>query len=110
MFSIDRVYKVSMEGTSISGAVPTNFRTVLSVVQKIASNDALSEQMHRLHPYSSDPETAISVLRSIIDATTDISASLNAQVTLPLSNPKALSLLRQQTQISHTVHTVSKNF
>lgn len=96
-----------MEGTSSSVPAPAEFRTVLSVVQEIASNDALSDRMYPLHPYSSNPETVISVLRNIIDATNDISASLNAQVTLPLSNPKTLSLLRQQTQISRTVHNVS---
>ena len=99
-----------MAAASSSVAGPSNFRTILSVVQEIASNDVLSERIHPLHPYSQNPETTINMLQKIINASNDIAGSLNAQVTLPLSNQKTLSLLRQQTQISHTVHNVSRIF
>lgn len=102
-----------MASSSASQVPPANaagLRTILSVVQEFASHDALAERVHPLHPYSSDPETAIDMLRGLIDATTSISGSLNAQVTLPLSNPKLLSLFKQQTALNYTVRAVSTSY
>ena len=62
-----------------------------------------------MHPFAADPESSVKILRDIIDATVQISGSLNSHASLPLSNLKLLSLFRQQTNISHTVHDVRKN-
>ena len=88
---------------------PTSGRqTLLSVVQDFASHDAFGERVHPLHPYSSDPETTIDMLKNLIDSTTNVADSLTAHFTLPLSNPKLLSLCKQQTALSYTVRAVSK--
>ena len=94
-----------MAGPS-SEAGSSDFRTILAAVQEYAAHDALSSSQP-LHPYSSNPELTLGMLRNLINTTSDIASSLNAQVTMPWSNPKLLSLLRQQTAISHTVHNVS---
>ena len=80
--------------------------TIQSILQEFASHDAFSD-LQPLHPYSSNPEATINMLRSLINSTTDVASSLNAQVTLPFSNPKFLSLCREQSSISYTVHNVS---
>lgn len=79
-------------------------RSLLSVVHDFASSEALL--VHSLHRFSADSEPTISQLKQLIDATVNISGSLNAHVTLPLANPKLHSLLRQETGITHTVHSV----
>lgn len=96
-----------MSGSSSSQLPHSDLQTILSVVQSYASHDALSGRVHPLHPYSSNPEIAIDMLRSLADTSTNILGSLTAHAALQLSNPKLLSLFRQQTSISHTVHNVS---
>ncbi len=85
----------------------SNSQTILSVVQDFASHDAFSQPLSPVHPFSSDPETSVNMIKSLLDVTAQISGSLNAQITLPFSNPKLISLFKQQTVISHTVHNVS---
>ena len=94
---------MAVPGSSDAG--PSDFQTILSAVQQYAAHDGLNA-LQPLHPYSSNPELTLSMLRNLIATTSDIASSLNAQVTLPFTNPKLLSLLRQQTAISHTVHSV----
>ncbi|THH00798.1 hypothetical protein EW026_g1786 [Hermanssonia centrifuga] len=48
------------------------------------------------------------MIKSLLDVTAQISGSLNAQITLPFSNPKLISLFKQQTVISHTVHNADQ--
>lgn len=48
------------------------------------------------------------MLRELADATMQVSASLNAHITLPMTNPKLFSLFKQQTNIAHTVHNVRR--
>ncbi|KAJ3519988.1 hypothetical protein NM688_g9223 [Phlebia brevispora] len=102
------IYTVEMASSSATQDANPDLRTIMSVVQDFAAHDALAERVHPLHPYSSDPEISISMLRDLIDATSNISASLNAQVTLPLSNPKLLSLFKQQTSLSYTVRATDQ--
>lgn len=81
-----------------------NARTILSLVQDFSSHDAFPSQS--THPFSSDSENAAKMLRDLADATMQISATLNAHVTLPMTNPKLFSLFKQQTNIAQTVHNV----
>ena len=98
-----------MASSSPSQSAPAPARqTLLSVVQDFASHDAFTERSHPLHPYSSDPEISTDMLKKLIESTTNIAGSLNAHVTLPLSNPKLLSLCKQQTSLSFTVRAVSQ--
>ncbi|KAI0342145.1 hypothetical protein BDW22DRAFT_1407766 [Trametopsis cervina] len=80
-------------------------RLILSTVEEYASSEAFQQSPHL---FSADPDALISQLKELIDSTTQISSSLNAHSTLPLSNPKLLSLFRQQTAITHTVHAAAQ--
>ena len=100
-----------MANSSPSQSAPAQARqTLLSVVQDFASHDAFRERSHPLHPYSSDLEISTEMLKKLIESTTNIAGSLNAHVTLPLSNPKLLSLCKQQTSLSFTARAVSQIF
>ncbi|KAI0781385.1 hypothetical protein BD413DRAFT_464197 [Trametes elegans] len=87
-----------------ASAVPP---TVLSGFQQFTSQDAFSSDS--LHPFASNPEENLSALRKLLEIANQAALSLNAQSTLPLSNPKLLSLYRQQTQISHAVQEADQN-
>lgn len=79
-------------------------QSILSVVQTYASSEILTQQSP--HLFSADPDAIVSQLKELVDSTIHISGSLNAYLTLPFSNPKLHSLLRQETAITHTVHNV----
>ena len=79
--------------------------TVLSAFQQFTSQDVLPSPTY--HPFAASPEEAILTLRRIVDTTNQAALSLNAHLSLPLSNPKLLSLYRQQSSISYTVQQVS---
>ncbi|KAI0697255.1 hypothetical protein BC835DRAFT_1270685 [Cytidiella melzeri] len=83
----------------------TSNLSILSVVQNYASSEALLQQSP--HLFSTDPDAVVSTLKELIDITMHMSGSLNAHITLPLSNPKLYSLLRQETAITHTVHNAA---
>lgn len=79
-------------------------RTILSLVQAYSSHDAFPTQS--THPFASDPENSMRMLRELIDATLQISGALNAHISLPMTNHKLFSLFKQQTAIAHSVHNV----
>lgn len=91
----------SQPGPSSAGA-----RTILSLVEEFSSHDAFPSQS--THPFSSDSADSIKMLRELVDATAQISATLNTHVTLPMNNPKLFSLFKQQTNIAHTVHNAEQ--
>lgn len=78
--------------------------TVLSALQPFTSPEVLSSS--GLHPFSSSPEETITTLQRIVDTTNQAALSLNAHLSLSLSNPKLLSLYRQHSSIFHTVRQV----
>ncbi|RDX52741.1 hypothetical protein OH76DRAFT_1400002 [Lentinus brumalis] len=82
--------------------------TVLTALQQFTSPDAfptngLHPFSHGFHPFASSPEDTLSTLRGIVDTTNQAAVSLNAHLSLPLSNPRLLSLYRQHASISHAV-------
>ncbi|KAH9915799.1 uncharacterized protein BXZ73DRAFT_92575 [Epithele typhae] len=81
--------------------------TVLSAFQQFTAPEVLSS--NSTHPFSSSPEELTATLRRIIETTDKATMSLNAHHSLPLSNPKLLSLYRQQSSISHTVQQADQN-
>ncbi|EJF62647.1 hypothetical protein DICSQDRAFT_104138 [Dichomitus squalens LYAD-421 SS1] len=75
--------------------------TILSALQQFASQDALTSG--GFHPFASNPEDTISTLRRLVEATNQAALSLNAHLSLPLNNPRLLSLYRQQASIASSV-------
>ena len=80
--------------------------TVLSALQQFASQDAFTTG--GLHPFASNPEETISSLRRLVETTNQAALSLNAHLSLPLNNPKLLSLYRQQASIAASVQQVRR--
>ncbi|KAI0648314.1 hypothetical protein C8Q79DRAFT_905736 [Trametes meyenii] len=81
--------------------------TILGAFQQFASQDAIASSS--LHPFASTPDENISALRKLLETANQASLSLNAHLSLPLSNPKLLSLYRQETNISHAVQQADQN-
>ncbi|PIL30569.1 hypothetical protein GSI_07269 [Ganoderma sinense ZZ0214-1] len=81
--------------------------TILSILQQFASQDILTSG--GLHPFASSPEDTVSTLRRLVDATNQAALSLNAHLSLPLNNPKLLSLYRQQASIAFSVQQSEQN-
>ncbi|KAI0930632.1 hypothetical protein AcV5_007296 [Taiwanofungus camphoratus] len=81
--------------------------TILSVLQALTSPDALSPE--NVHPFAFNPGSSITLLGKIIETTDQISDSLNTHLSLPLVNPKVLSLFRQHATISHNVYLSDRN-
>ncbi|OCH92496.1 hypothetical protein OBBRIDRAFT_886227 [Obba rivulosa] len=87
--------------TPIGSAGQYPAATLLSTLQTLASHEALDSQS--LHPFSSSPGFPLTLLREISEVTKQVSQSLHAHLSLPLSNPKQLSLYREHATIAHTV-------
>lgn len=82
--------------------------TLLSSVQGLASQQsALSSSS--VHPFFAKPESTISLLHQVVDITTQLSHSLSSHLSLPLANPKLLSLYRQHANLSQTLHLSDQN-
>ncbi|KAJ6603126.1 hypothetical protein B0H10DRAFT_648335 [Mycena sp. CBHHK59/15] len=80
--------------------------TLLSTVQKFKAQALPS---HAVHPFSKSAESSCTVLQDLIQSTAQLSSSLDVYLAMPLSNPKLVSLLRQQSALSHTLHLSSQN-
>ncbi|KAI0373267.1 hypothetical protein BV20DRAFT_938026 [Pilatotrama ljubarskyi] len=81
--------------------------TILDAFQQYTSQDAFSSRS--LHPFASAPDDNVNALRKLLDTANQAALSLNSHISLPLSNPKLLSLYRQQTNISHAVQQADQN-
>ncbi|TFK53452.1 hypothetical protein OE88DRAFT_1626688 [Heliocybe sulcata] len=77
--------------------------TFFTTLQKYATRDTF--QASALHPFASSSETSTSELRGLLDAANLLSQSLNLHATLPLSNPKLVSTLRQHANIQSTLYS-----
>ncbi|EMD33592.1 hypothetical protein CERSUDRAFT_141813 [Gelatoporia subvermispora B] len=92
-----------------TSAAPGQFppETVLSALQAFASHEALDSQS--LHPFASSPGVPTLALRELMEATKQVTQSLHSHLSLPLSNPKQLSLYRQHATIAHTIALSDQN-
>lgn len=79
--------------------------TLLSTIQQFTAHRVFQHLV--LHPFTASSEDFTAVLHDTIQATDQLSHSLNLFSSIPISNPKLVSILRQQTTISHTLHQVS---
>jgi len=78
--------------------------TLLSTIQQFTAHDVL--QFPPIHPFAASSENSTGILQDMIQATAQVSHSLNLHSSIPLTNPKLVSILRQQAAISHTLHLV----
>lgn len=82
--------------------------TILSSVQELLSQ---SQQVlaapHAAHPFASAPGETMALLNRIIEETDQVSHALAASLSMPLTNPKVLSLYRQHAAMSNALHTVT---
>ncbi|KAI0747606.1 hypothetical protein C8Q80DRAFT_1103705 [Daedaleopsis nitida] len=99
---------MSISGPSTDASTKTTLHpTILSALQPFTSPEVLASP--GLHPFASSPEDTASTLQRIIETTHQAALSLNAHLSLPLSNPKLLSLYRQHASIFHTVQQSEQN-
>ncbi|KAJ7502805.1 hypothetical protein B0H11DRAFT_1986434 [Mycena galericulata] len=73
--------------------------TLLSTLQRFKINDLPT---NAAHPFSPSAE-------AVVHAIGQLSSSLDAYSAMPLTNPKLVSLLRQQASISQTLHLSNQN-
>ncbi|KAF7315270.1 hypothetical protein MIND_00041400 [Mycena indigotica] len=80
---------------------PKSLTTLLSTVHDILSKPSPE---NATHPFSLKSEEAIATLGSVIDTTGQLATSLNSYTMVNWTNTKLVSLLRQQTSITETIH------
>ena len=81
--------------------------TILSSVQELLSQQTLATT-HATHPFASAPGDTIALLNRIIEETDQVSHALSAaSLSMPLANPKLLSLYRQHATMASALHMVS---
>lgn len=84
-------------------SVSQNPSTLLSTIQKIQSSEA---RLHASHPFASSSDASITLLHDMLDTMNLLTHSLNIYMSIPISNPKLVSLLRQHATISHNIYVV----
>ncbi|KAF9264189.1 hypothetical protein L218DRAFT_863517 [Marasmius fiardii PR-910] len=82
-------------------------QTLLSSLQNSKADDALASRV--THPFATSSETTCGLLRDIIQATDQVASSLNQYGSTTFTNPKLISLLRQQAAIQHSLHLSEQN-
>ncbi|KAJ7755727.1 hypothetical protein DFH07DRAFT_743050 [Mycena maculata] len=80
--------------------------TLLSTIQRFKTNELPT---HAAHPFSPSAEASCTMLANLIQTTGQLSSSLDSYLAMPLTNPKLVSLLRQQASISQTLHLSNQN-
>lgn len=81
-------------------------RTLLSSLEPFQKPDNFPRDV--VHPFASNAPNTCSFLQDLINATEQISTSLRLyDASTQWTNPKLVSLLRQQATIEHTACTVS---
>lgn len=90
--------------TSADSAIASS-TTLLAAFQQLTAPDVL--QSPALHPFASSGEDTTATLNEIIRTTDQLSHSLDQHSSTTFSNPKLVSILRQQTAILHTLHLVN---
>lgn len=79
-------------------------KTLSSALEEIQTNHNISPQKN--HPFASGSEDSCAYLKQLVQAADQITHSLNGYLTLPWSQPKLISLLRQQSSLTSTIRTV----
>ncbi|CCL99840.1 uncharacterized protein FIBRA_01864 [Fibroporia radiculosa] len=82
---------------------------LLSVVQQFTLQEAEISAQTSVHPFASMPDNPSAILHGIIEATSQMSHSLEAHLSLPFTNQKLLSLYRQHAAIARTLHLSESN-
>jgi hypothetical protein len=82
--------------------------TLLSTIQPFTAHHVL--QSPAIHPFAASSEDSSGILHDMIQATNQLSHSLNLLSSVPLTNPKLVSNLRQQIAISHNLHLVCPSY
>lgn len=85
---------------------PTN-ATLLSRIQQFTTHNVL--QSPAPHPFAASSQDSMLALHGVIQATIQLSHSLNLHSSMALTNPKLHSLLRQQVTIQHTLYLVRRS-
>jgi len=79
-------------------------KTLFSALEDIRTNHDVSPQ--KTHSFASGSEDSCAHLKQLAQAADQITHSLNGYLTLPWSQPKLISLLRQQSSLTSTIRTV----
>lgn len=83
---------------------PQPQETLLSSIHKfIVHNDF---PVRAVHPYASGSEAPTALLEQLVATADNMSHSLQMYSTMPVSNPKLVSLLREHAAISRSIYTV----
>ncbi|KAJ7188498.1 hypothetical protein C8R46DRAFT_1157516 [Mycena filopes] len=80
--------------------------TLLSTVQRFKAHTLPT---NGIHPFSPSAEESCTLLANLIQTAGQLSSTLDSYLTMPLTNPKLVSLLRQQASISQTLHLSNQN-
>ncbi|KAJ7668419.1 hypothetical protein DFH06DRAFT_1181631 [Mycena polygramma] len=80
--------------------------TLLSTVQRFKASALPTDGAH---PFSPSAEASCTLLANLIQTAGQLSSSLDSYLAMPLTNPKLVSLLRQQASISQTLHLSNHN-
>ncbi|KAJ7124939.1 hypothetical protein C8R44DRAFT_668822 [Mycena epipterygia] len=80
--------------------------TLLSTVQTFKAH---ALPTNAAHPFSTSAEKSCTMLATLIQTAGQLSSSLDSYLAMPLTNPKLVSLLRQQASISQTLHLSNQN-
>ncbi|KAJ7251801.1 hypothetical protein B0H12DRAFT_1118930 [Mycena haematopus] len=88
--------------TATTGSPPT----LLSAVQRFKGHAIPTSGAH---PFSPSAEESCTMLVNFIQTAGQLSSSLDSYLTMPLTNPKLISLLRQQASISQMLHFSNQN-
>jgi len=79
-------------------------KTLFSILEDIRTNHDVSPQ--KTHSFTSRSEDSCAHLKQLAQAADQITHSLNGYLTLPWSQPKLISLLRQQSSLTSTIRIV----
>ncbi|KAJ7690619.1 hypothetical protein B0H17DRAFT_935787 [Mycena rosella] len=80
--------------------------TLLSTLQGFKAHALPTDAAH---PFSPSAEASCTMLATLIQTAGQLSSSLDSYLAMPLTNPKLVSLLRQQASISQTLHLSNEN-
>jgi len=79
-------------------------KTLFSTLEDIQTNHDVSPQ--KTHSFASGSEDSCAYLKQLAQTADQITHSLNGYLTLPWSQPKLISLLRQQSSLTSTIRIV----
>jgi hypothetical protein len=81
-------------------------KTLSSALEDIQVNNDVPP--HKNHPFASGSEDSYAYLQQISQAADQVTNSLNSYLSLPWAQPKLISLLRQQSNLTSTTRNVRR--